>query len=86
MRDCAAISDDDIAKLTKMGQAFEHPIRLIIDGGHNLIVNGIPVFKDIMVGVKDLNSAKYEQAGKEFGQVAAMVLWGAENQELFFSQ
>ena len=77
MQDCKSISDDDIAKLKELAEAFEHPKQLIIDSGHNLFVNGIPVYDDLMVGVKDLNSAKYEQAGKEFGQVASMVLWGA---------
>mmetsp|Transcript_27714 Transcript_27714/g.37017 ORF Transcript_27714/g.37017 Transcript_27714/m.37017 type:complete len:89 (-) Transcript_27714:180-446(-) len=79
MEDCVAISDEDVATLTQMGEAFEHPKQLIIDAENNVIMNGVAILKDIKAGIKDMNTAKFEQAGKEFGTIAALVLWGSQN-------
>ena len=77
MGDCSSLSADDLATLSDMGQAFMKPLQLIIDMENHAIVNGIEIFKDVKAGIKDMNEAKYVQAGKEFGSVGAMVLWGA---------
>ena len=79
MEDCVAISDADVAKLELMGEAFEHPKQLIINAENNVIVNGVEIFKDVKVAMGDMKTAKYEQAGKKWGDVASLVLWGQAN-------
>ena len=69
-----------------MSEAFLHPKKLIIDGNHTVVINGVPIFKDVKAGIEDMNKARYEQAGMEFGAVAAMVLWGSNQQEMTFMQ
>ena len=86
MTDCSSLSEADLNSLKEMGQAFEHPLKLVIDAENNVIVNGVEIFKDVRKGIKDLNDKKYQQAGKEFGTVAAMVLWGQKNYKSLFLQ
>ena len=86
MTDCSSLSDSDLAQLKKMGAAFKTPVHLMITAENNVIMNGVEIFKDIRTGIKDLNDAKYVDAGKQFGTVAATVLWGAENQDSLYLQ
>ena len=69
-----------------MSEAFLHPKKLIIDGTHTVVINGVPIFKDVKAGIEGMNKARYEQAGMEFGAVAAMVLWGSNQHEMSFKQ
>ena len=79
--DCDSVSDDDVAKLTAMGEAFLHPIQLVIDAENNVIVNGVQIFKDVRAAGKDMADAKFEKAGEQYGTVAALVLWGGEEMQ-----
>ena len=79
MEDCAAVGDEDVAKLKAMGDAFLHPKQLIIDAGHNIILNGIEIAKDIKAAGKDMDAGFYEKAGMMYGTVGALVLWGDQN-------
>ena len=79
MEDCAAVGDEDVAKLKAMGEAFLHPKQLIINAEHNLILNGIEILKDVRKAGKDMQAGKYEEAGKLYGTVAAEVLWGKQS-------
>ena len=79
MEDCPAISDADVNTLTEMGEAFLHPLHLVMDAENNVIVNGVEIFKDVKTALTDMHDAKYEKAGKEWGDVAALVLWGKAN-------
>ena len=51
-----------------MGEAFLHPKKLIIDGIHTVVINGVPIFisdadtmstveifKDVKAGIEDMN-------------------------------
>ena len=78
MEDCAAVGDEDVAKLTAMGEAFLHPKTLIINAEHNAIINGVEILKDVRKAGKDMEAGKYEAAGKLYGTVAAEVLWGKQ--------
>ena len=86
MEGCAAVGDDDVAKLTAMGEAFLHPKQLIIDMENNVIVNGVEIFKDVRKAGKDMKASEYEKAGKQYGTVAALVLWGGNTMEVAFLQ
>ena len=86
MKDCAALSGEDIITLKEMGEALLHPKSLIFNDAINVVVNGVSIFKDVKAGIADLNSAKYEEAGKEFGEIAAMVLFGSFAQDSTFLQ
>ena len=86
MKDCSALNQEDIITLSEMGNALIHPKQLIFNGTINVVVNGVSIYKDVKAGIADLNSAKYEQAGKEFGEIAAMVLFGSFAEESSFLQ
>ena len=79
MEDCAAFGEEDVTKLTAMGEAFLHPKQLIIDAEHNLIINGIEVGKDIRKAGKYMDSGEYEKAGEMYGTVGALILFGSTN-------
>ena len=38
-----------------MGEALLHPKKLIIDGTHTVVINGVPIFKDVKAGIEDMN-------------------------------
>ena len=76
MDDCAQVSDEDADKLKDMGEAFLHPIHLIQDAAHNVIVNGVEIYKDIKKAGDDMHNNQWEAAGELYGTVAAEVLWG----------
>ena len=38
-----------------MGESFLHPKKLTIDGTHNVVINGVPIFKDVKAGIEDMN-------------------------------
>ena len=76
LEDCASISTEDIAKLEAMGDAFLHPGQLVIDASHNVVVNGFEIYKDIRKAGKDMDDGKYEEAGVEYGIIAALVFFG----------
>ena len=81
MQDCSQVSSEDAQRLEEMGEAFLHPKQLIIDAEKNVIHNGIEIFKDVKAAGQDMKNGMYEKAGKEYGTVAATVLWGTQNQE-----
>ena len=62
-----------------MGKAFLHPVHLLIDAEHNVILNGVEIYKDVKAAGVDMEAGKYEQAGEKYGRVGALVLWGAKN-------
>ena len=64
MEDCAAVGDEDVAKLTAMGEAFLHPKQLVIDAEHNVIMNGIQIAKDIKKAGNYMDQGEYEKAGE----------------------
>ena len=41
MEDCEKIGADDINKLKKMGDAFLHPKKLMIESSKNVLLNGV---------------------------------------------
>ena len=63
MEDCAQVSDADVEKLKLMGDAFLHPKQLLIDAEHNIILNGVAIFKDIKAAGADMQAEEYEAAG-----------------------
>ena len=79
MEDCAAVSSEDVAKLSQMAQVFLHPKQLLIDVEQNVIVNGVEIYKDVKAAGNDMREQKFEAAGKEYGTIAALVLWGDQN-------
>ena len=80
MEDCEKImSGDDVAQLKKMGDAFLHPVHLLIDAGKNVLLNGVSIYDDIKTASTDFDDKKYEEAGEVIGDIAAKVLWGSEN-------
>ena len=81
MNDCAAISDTDKVKLVEMGEAFLHPKQLIIDAEHNVIVNGVEIFKDVRAAGKEMAASHFMKAGEMYGEIAALVLWGHASME-----
>ena len=64
-----------------MGEAFLHPKQLIINAEKQVLHNGVEIYKDIKAAGQDMQAGQYEKAGKEYGTVAATVLWGTMNQE-----
>ena len=60
MTDCAMVGADDVSKLKAMGEAFLHPKQLILDAEHNIIVNGVAIYKDIKTAGDDMQAAEYE--------------------------
>ena len=81
MNDCAAVSDEDVAKLTAMGDAFLHPKKLTINAAHNILINGIAIDKDITAAGTDMSAGNYEKAGEQYGTIAALVLWGKDTDQ-----
>ena len=76
MEDCKKISSEDVTKLKKMGDAFLHPKKLIIDSMKNVLLNGVSIYDDIKAADKDLIAGSYEAAGELYGTIGASVLWG----------
>ena len=62
-----------------MGDAFLHPVHLLIDAGKNVLLNGVSIYDDIKTASTDFSDKKYEEAGEVIGDIAAKVLWGGEN-------
>ena len=62
-----------------MGDAFLHPVHLLIDAGKNVLLNGVSIYDDIKTASTDFSDSKYEEAGEVIGDIAAKVLWGADN-------
>ena len=86
MTDCAQVGPEDAQKLKEMGDAFLHPKQLIIDAEHNLIVNGVEIFKDVKAAGADMQQGKYEQAGEKYGTIGSLVLWGSSNMAQVYEQ
>ena len=63
MKDCAQVGAEDVAKLEQMGEAFLHPKQLLIDAEHNVILNGVEIYKDIKTAGADMSAEQYEEAG-----------------------
>ena len=85
MEDCAKVGSEDLAKLTAMGEAFLHPKHLIIEGEHNIIINGVDITKDLVAANKDMAAGDYQKAGIMYGTVGALVLWGDQNDAAFYA-
>ena len=64
MEDCEKVGSDDVAKLKKMGDAFLHPKRLIIDSAKNVLLNGVSIYDEVKTAAKDLSAGSYEAAGE----------------------
>ena len=56
MEDCDQVGAEDVAKLKQMGDAFLHPKQLLIDAEHNVIINGVEIFKDIKTAGTDMQT------------------------------
>ena len=79
MQDCSQVSSEDAQRLEQMGEAFLHPKQLIINAEKSILHNGVEIYKDIKAAGQDMQNGEYEKAGKEYGTVAATVLWGTMN-------
>ena len=86
MEDCAQVSSEDAAKLKEMGEAFLHPMQLIQDAAHNVLVNGVEIYKDVKKAGDDIKNNQWEAAGQLYGTVAATVLWGEDTMAFVFEQ
>ena len=64
MEDCDKVSSDDVTKLKKMGDAFLHPKRLLIDAAKNVLLNGVSIYDEIKTADKDLTAGSFEAAGE----------------------
>ena len=64
MEDCDKVGSDDVSKLKKMGDAFLHPKRLIIDSAKNVLLNGVSIYDEIKTASKDLTAGSFEAAGE----------------------
>ena len=64
MEDCEKISSDDVTKLKKMGDAFLHPKKLMIDSMKSVLLNGVSIYDDIKAADKDLMDRKFVAAGE----------------------
>ena len=82
MEDCKKVGADDVAKLKKMGDAFLHPKKLIIDSAKNVLLNGVSIYDDIKTADKDLIAGSWEAAGEKFGKIGAEVIWGSDLMDL----
>jgi len=60
---CAEIDSADRAKLIDMSSAFKHPVRLTIEAGKHLIVNGQDIWLDVKHGHQAYSSSFYSEAG-----------------------
>ena len=69
-----------------MGEAFLHPVQLIMDAGHNVLVNGVEIYKDVKKASTDIQNNQWEAAGELYGTVAATVFWGANNMAIEVDQ
>ena len=82
-KDCPnALREEDKLKLEEMADAFKNPKKLILDAGEDLIINGVEIYQDVKKGITRFDSKDYQLAGQEFGEVAALVLWGKKSMEL----
>ena len=59
MEDCEKVGADDVAKLKKMGDAFLHPKKLLIDSAKNVLLNGVSIYDDIKTADKDLIAGSF---------------------------
>ena len=81
-KDCPrALNEEDKEKLKAMEEAFSNPKKLILDAGEDLIINGVEIFGDVKKGIQWYDAAHYKEAGLQFGEVAALVLWGKQTME-----
>ena len=82
MENCEAIATgDDVTKLKSMADVFLHPKKLVWDSAKNVLLNGVSIYDDIKAADSDLDAGNYEEAGKQFGTMAATVLYGGDNLE-----
>ena len=77
MRECPnATREQDLDKLKEMGESLLHPIHLIKTIPMHLFTGGIQAWHAFQEGQKDSQAGKYEEAGKSYGEAAALILWG----------
>ena len=69
-----------------MGEAFLHPVHLLIDASKNVLLNGVSIYDEIKTASKDFDEGQYEQGGEMIGTIAAKVLWGGETMSGKFVQ
>ena len=59
-----------------MGEALLHPKQLLGHVAHNLFFHGMTIYRGVKGGLSDYRTEQYEAAGREFGNAAALLLWG----------
>ena len=62
--------------MEEMGEALLHPKQLLGHVAHNLFFHGMTIYRGVKGGLSDYRTEQYEAAGREFGNAAALLLWG----------
>lgn len=81
--DCKAISDEDKAELSAMGDVFTHPLSFIGDLAEHIVVNGIVIDDDILKATHAWDEHKYVACGEHLGHSLALVFWGRQPAALY---
>jgi len=81
--DCKAISDEDMAELSAMGDAFTHPLSFIVDLAEHIIVNGIVIDDDILKATHAWDEENFVACGENLGHSLALVFWGRQPALMF---
>lgn len=81
--DCKAISDEDMAELSAMGDVFTHPLSFIGDLAEHIVVNGIVIDDDILKATHAWDEEKYVACGEHLGHSLALVFWGRQPAALY---
>eukprot|EP00347_Sterkiella_histriomuscorum_P003706 403363257 len=61
------VLEDDLKELLRMAEIFGHPFTLIVHASHNLIVNGVDIYRKIHESIVDYENHDYFDFGKNMG-------------------
>jgi len=75
LKDCKGVVAD-FEKLGEMAAVFTNPWSFVYHVGHDLVVNGVTIFKEVEDSVTEYKAANYGAFGEDIGEALAKLLIG----------
>jgi len=74
--DCMNITDEDLATIHEMVDAFKHPLSEVAHVGEHILVNGIAIESDLVHMVHAYDMGNFKKSGEFLGSAISLVFWG----------
>ena len=72
VKECKGV-EEFVKDLEKIAAEFANPVELVIEVGEKIIWHGKSIFHDVRATVDDLHQDKYEDAGKDVGDIIKII-------------